>query len=98
MSEIKVRVNDETYDVLILGATKREAMAIREAFSAVEANRDFAQVNQGSLLDAARNNTVLAELHAEYKKTIRDVQYTAPAEAEEEFVDEDEEEFPGFYN
>ena len=85
MSEIKVRVNVDSYDVLILGATKQETMAIREAFSAVDTNRAFAQANAGSLLDAARNNSVLADLHQEYKSTIRDVVAAGPAEVEEEY-------------
>ena len=93
MSEIKVRVNGEdSFDIVLLGLSKRETMSIREAFSAVEVNRTFAQENSGTLLNAARANSVLAELHDEYKKTIRDVQPTAPTEAEEEFVDEYEEE------
>lgn len=95
MAEIKVRVNDETYDVLILGATTRETMAIREAFSAVDVNRAFAQANQGSLLEAARGNSVLADLHQEYKDTIRDVVAAGPTEVEEVF-EEEEDEFEDF--
>lgn len=73
MSKVLVRVNEQTYDVVFLGVTKTEAMAIREGFSALSINQDWAYQNQGSLTEAVRANSTLAELHDEYKRTIRDV-------------------------
>lgn len=85
MSSALVRVNDNgTYDVLIQGATKTEAMAIREGFSALEVNQEWAYKNQGSITEAVRANSILAELHQEYKDTIRDVKPTPVAVEEEE--------------
>ena len=91
MSSALARVNDNgTYDVLIQGATKTEAMAIRESFSALPVNQEWAYKNQGSITDAVRANSILADLHQEYKETIRDVK-PAPVEEEEPFTDEDDE-------
>ena len=86
MVQVKVRVSDGTYDILFLGASKAEAMAVREGFSALEVNQDWAFENQGTLTYGVRNNSVLADLHDEYKRTIRDV---APAQQEkaDEFAD-----------
>lgn len=85
MSKALVRVNDNgTYDVLFQGATKTEAMAIREGFSTLSVNQDWAYANQGSLVEAVRYNSILADLHQEYKNTIRDVKPTPVAVEEEE--------------
>lgn len=73
MASVKVRENDGVYDVVFLGLDKTEAMAIREGFSALEVNQDWAFENQGVLTEAVRDNSILAELHQEYKDTIRDV-------------------------
>lgn len=91
MSSALVRVNDNgTYDVMIQGVTKTEAMAIREGFSAVPVNQEWAYKNQGSITGAVRANSILADLHEEYKETIRDVKPApAPVEEEEPFDDED---------
>lgn len=91
MSSVLARVDDNnTYDVLIQGATKSEAMAIREGFSALPVNQEWAYKNQGSITEAVRANSILAELHKEYKETIRDVKPApAPVEEEEPFDDED---------
>jgi len=87
-----VRVNDnDTYDVLIQGATKTEAMAIREGFSALEVNQAWAFQNQGSITEAVRANSILADLHQAYKETIRDVKPTPAPVEEEPFDDEDDE-------
>lgn len=88
MSKALVRVNDNgTYDVLFQGATKTEAMAIREGFSTLSVNQNWAYENQDSLVDAVRSNSILADLHQEYKSTIRDVK-PAPVAVEEEENDE----------
>lgn len=83
MSKALVRVNDNgTYDVLFQGATKTEAMAIREGFSTLSVNQEWAFQNQGTLVDAVRSNSILAELHKEYKETIRDVKPVEDADEE----------------
>ena len=90
---VKVRINDgdpETYDVLFLGCGKKEAMAIREGFSALDVNQDWSRNNQYPLTAAVRANSVLAELHQEYKDTIRDPKPTAATEEVEEYIEEDE--------
>ena len=103
MASAKVRGNsDGTYDIVFVGVTKQEAMAIREGFSALEVNQKWAYANQGSLTGAVRVNTILAELHDEYKATIRDVPPPVTFEEEEEldieedYADEDEWEAAGF--
>lgn len=94
MASAKVRENgDGTYDVVFVGVTKPEAMAIREGFSALDVNQKWAYANQGSLTNAVRGNTILAALHDEYKATIRDVPPPVVYEEEEELdIEEDYEE------
>ena len=92
MSSAKVRYNDEdSYDIVLLGLTKTEAMAVREGFSALEVNQYWAFQNQGSLTEAVRSNSILAGLHQEYKDTIRDVKPATPAGPSETYEEEDEE-------
>ena len=95
MSSAKVRYNDEdSYDIVLLGLTKTEAMAVREGFSALEVNQDWAFQNQGSLTDAVRANSILADLHQEYKDTIRDVEPEVASEGPSEtYEEEDDDEF-----
>lgn len=103
MASAKVRENgDGSYDIVFVGVTKQEAMAIREGFSALEVNQTWAYANQGSLTDAVRTSTILTDLHNEYKRTIRDVPspvaYDDEAELDidEEYEEEDEWEAAGF--
>jgi len=86
MAKVYVKVVGDTYTVVLDELSKTEAMAVREGFSALDVNQKWAMENQGSLTEAVRHNTVLAELHSEYKSTIRDVSQAD----EEEYIDEDE--------
>lgn len=94
MSQVLVRDNVGLYDVLVKDATAEEATALREAFSTVDVNRDYAQQVQGSLLDAFRSNSVMQELHQGYKDDIRDKASDVGTEVFEELDEVDE--FDGF--
>lgn len=72
---VYVRKHGDTYDVRIDGLSREGAMVVRELFSDVGFNREwaYARVERRSILSALRGNTVMMDLHEEFKRTYRDV-------------------------
>lgn len=94
MVTVKTRPNDnDGLDVVFLGLSFEETAAIRNAFSDVDQNREYARSWSAGIMDAIRGNAELSKVHAEYKKEIRDA---VPAEVYEYDDEPVSDEFDGW--